>query len=790
MQENEVTTNKVVTEARKRFDLAQDAYSKNRSLAIDDTRFVMGDSDNMYQWPDDISNGRSADKKICLTVNLTAQHCNQIINETRRARPACRVMPADDYADKKTAEILAGLIRNIQVSSNADDAHDLAFEHSVYGGEGFWRVITEYETPSSFDQVIKIKQCPNPQLVFVDQNCKEIDKSDAEWGFIFEDISKETFKREHPEIDPTSWAIDKSGWIAEDTFRQAEYFYCEYKKDKALLLADGSTVIEGNLPEGVRREGMMLVRDETFETIGIIKERDTEIKKWKWCKLVGGHDTPIEEQDWLGDYLPIICITGKELNVNGEIIKKGIVRDLKDPARMANYAFSETVQTLALQNKIPYMAAAESVKGWENKWANANNSNDAYLPFNAYTDDGQQLPRPERQHPATMPAAQIQLLQVATEQMRGASGQQNANFGIKSEASSGVGIQRLKAQGEIATFHFPDNHARGLRYEAKILINLIQKYYDTKRIVRILGLDGKEQKAVLDPNMQQPYAEQHLGADDIQKIFNPTVGQYDVVIDTGPSYQTQRQESFAAMTEMASRNPALMNIAGDLIMRAADFPNAEELAKRFEKTLPPELRDDKQQGGAEQRLAQITQEHQQMAQQMDMLSQQLEEAQMRLQQAESGVDKSRMELEVKRQIAELDAAMQEKKMLQDAELKQRQMMLDAEMKREQMAMDMQLAREKVDAEAEIVFYKTQVATESAEKTAKISAGSDIAGKMMLAHQDICAKVKMNEDNNDTKKDIAELDAYVKLETAGLQNAQLATDVNLDLKEDIKEDKED
>jgi len=46
--------------------------------------------------------------------------------------------------------------------------------------------------------------------------------------------------------------------------------------------------------------------------------------------------------------------------------------------------------------------------------------------------------------------------------MRAASGQQNANFGIKSEAQSGIGIQRLKAQGEIATFHFPDNLARSL----------------------------------------------------------------------------------------------------------------------------------------------------------------------------------------------------------------------------------------------------------------------------------------------------------------------------------------
>ena len=105
------------------------------------------------------------------------------------------------------------------------------------------------------------------------------------------------------------------------------------------------------------RNGMTLTHTQSGESNEILKERDTERKQWKWCKLVGGHDKPLEERDWAGEYLPIISVIGKELNVNGEIIRKGLVRDLKDPARMVNYAYSETVQTIALQNKVPYMAS-------------------------------------------------------------------------------------------------------------------------------------------------------------------------------------------------------------------------------------------------------------------------------------------------------------------------------------------------------------------------------------------------------------------------------------------------
>jgi hypothetical protein len=593
----------IVSEARQRFERAKDFYGPSRVLAIEDTRFAMGDSDNGWQWPDAIRQGRVVDQRVCLTVNMTAQHCNQIINNTRQNRPQCRVLPVDSGADKKTAEILAGLIRNIQTSST-DDAPDLAAEHAVYGGEGYWRLVTEYESPSSFKQIIKRKPCPNPQLVFIDDTCQELDKSDAEWGFVFEDISKEQCKREYPTIECSDWAETPSGWVNKDTVRVAEYFYCTYKDDTAILLSDGSEALASELAaKGIDIKTPGLVLDQ----------RPTKIKQWKWCKLVGGHDEPVDERDWKGKYLPIIAVVGKELNVNGQVVRKGIVRDLKDPARMVNYSYSETIQTVALQNKIPYIAAAESTEGYEDEWKNANSSNASYLPYNAYDDDGNQLPKPERQQPAVVPAAQVQLLQVSTEQMRAASGQQNANFGIKSEAASGVGIQRLKVQGETATFHFPDNLRRALQYEAKVTIDLIQNYYDTKRVVRILGLDGKEEKATLDPNAEQPYQEVGTTEQDIERIFNPLVGQYDVVIDTGPSFQTQRQEGFTMLSDIASRNPQLMQVAGDLIMRSADIPGAQEIADRLEKTLPPGIADKKgnQQAQMAQQLQELSQKDQQ-----------------------------------------------------------------------------------------------------------------------------------------------------------------------------------
>lgn len=631
----------IVDIARARYQRAHDAYDTLRQQAIADTQFVMGDSENNWQWPEDVYASRAeVQKKPCLTINLTAQHCNQIINNIRQNRPAGRVLPVDSLADPDTAEILGGLCRSIQSYSNADTAHDIAAEHAIYGGEGYWRVLTEYETETSFDQVITIKPLVNPQLVYIDPDAIEPDRSDAKWGFIFEDLSPEECKIEFPDLDPSSWVTDGDrGWVKKDAVRVAEYYWCEFETETLLQLGDGSTALQSKLPEGAKITGNVLNLGDG-QSILIVNKRETKLKKWYWCKLVGGETKPIDQKDWMGTYLPIITVVGKELNVNGKIVRKGIVRDLKDPARMVNYSYSASVETLALQNKIPYLASSESIENYEDIWGAANLENRAYLPWNAYDEEGRQLPKPERQAPAVMPSAQVQMLQLSTEEMRAASGQQNANFGIKSEAASGIGIQRLKAQGEIATFHFPDNLARALTYEMRVLIDLIPKVYDTKRIIRILGLDGKESKATLDPEMQQPYAETQGGAEsEVQKIFNPLMGRYDVAIDTGPSYHTQRQEAAETLTELSSRNPQIMQVAGDIVMRSFDFPMAEEMAKRLEKTLPPGLQDKQ---GAPELPPEVQQHMQQSEQQIGQLDHVIQKMQEDMQKMEEAAGAAKL----------------------------------------------------------------------------------------------------------------------------------------------------
>ncbi len=662
MEEQEkIDSGTIVEVAKKRFQRAKDYWDGPRQLAIEDTRFALGDSDNNWQWPEMIYKQRyKIDRKPCLTINITAQHCNQIINAIRQNRPSSRILPVDSYADKKTAEILGGLIRSIQSYSDAETAHDIAAEHSIYGGEGYWRIITEYESPFSFNQSIKIKAIANPFSVYLDPCAKEADKSDAKWGFIFEEVFKDEVQNIAPGVNPASWGdIEKTGWMTKDTVLIAEYFYATEVDDHLYMFEDGQIRLKSEL----KKQGIEVINNMALidgMPLSVINDRPTTREQWKWCKLIGGEDKPFKETDWIGSTIPIIAVVGKEVDVNGEIVRKGIVRDLKDPARIVNYSYSASVETIALQTKVPFAAAAEAIEGYEDIWENANIENRAYLPFNAFDNGGNALPKPERLQPAVMPTAQVQMLELSIEQMRAASGQQNANFGIRSDAQSGIGIQRLKQQGEIATFHFPDNLRRALKYEARVLIDLIPKVYTEKQVVRILGLDGKEQQAVLEPEMKAAYAEAN---GEIKDIFNPLMGKYDVAIDTGPSYQTQRQEAAESIQSLINADPSLMQKAGDIIVRMSDMPLGEELAMRLEKTIPPELLDD---GKKNQIPPQVQMQMQQMDEAIGQLQAQLQQstdaarqAQLKAQQAESKAISLQLEIDKRDAIKEIEAAMPE-----------------------------------------------------------------------------------------------------------------------------------
>jgi len=579
---------------RSRLQMAQAAYSDSREDELDDLRFMAGSPDNQWQWPADVLStrgsvqGQTINARPCLTINKLPQHVRQVTNEQRQNRPSGKVIPADDNADVEVAEIFNGVMRHIEYMSDADVAYDTACDNQVTYGEGYIRLITEYCNEDSFDQDIRIMRVRNSFSVYMDPTIQDPCGADAEWCFVTEDILKSEYERMFPDASPISTLMSQgvgnesmAQWLAEDTIRIAEYFYKDYEKATLHLYPDNQTAFKGT-PQDSNLQAMFGKP---------IRTREVDRQKVMWMKT-NGFDI-LDEREWSGKWIPVVRVVGNEWEVEGRMYISGLVRNAKDAQRMYNYWTSQEAEMLALAPKAPFIGYGGQFEGYEQQWKTANTTNWPYLEVNPDVTDGAGgvLPLPQRAQPPLPQTGLIQAKMGAGEDIKATTGQYDASLGQQGNERSAKAIVAREKQGDVGTYHYVDNLARAIRHITRQVVDMIPKIYDTQRIARIIGVDGDVSMVKFNPTQPEPVKEvrdMETGGL-IEKIYNPGVGTYDVMVTTGPGYMTKRQEALDAMSQILQSNPQLWSVAGDLFIKNMDWPGAQEMAERFKKILDPKV---------------------------------------------------------------------------------------------------------------------------------------------------------------------------------------------------------
>lgn len=613
---------KILQVARARLAIGQSALAASRKDQLEDLRFSAGSADNNWQWPESVRTSRlnpdGGAARPMLTVNKLPQHIKQVTNDQRQNRPAGKVIPVNGDADVQVSDLYDGMVRHIEYISDADVAYDTACENQVTHGEGYIRLITDYIDEDSFDQDILIKRVRNSFSVVLDPMIQDPCGSDAQWGFVIEDLTKEEYEAQYPDASPISSLTDagigdsdRSTWLGEKTVRIAEYFYYESQSDTLCLYPGGDTAFKSETKKDA------LLRSMYGEPI---RTRKSTRKKVKWVKTNGFEI--LESSDWSGKYIPIVRVVGNEFEVDGEIFVTGIVRNAKDAQRMYNYWTSQEAEMLALAPKAPFIGYGGQFEGYEHKWKTANTHNWPYLEVNPEVTDGEGrvVPLPQRSMPPMAQQGLIAAKQGAAEDIKSTTGQYNASLGMQSNERSGKAILARQHEGDVGTFHYGDNLARAVRYLTRQIVDLIPKIYDTQRIARIISEDGESKMVKIDPEQPTPVQEvKDEQGTVIEKIYNPSVGRYDVRVATGPGYATKRQQALDAMVELLQGNPELWSVAGDLFVKNMDWPGAQELADRFKKTIDPKLVNEEENPELQQAQQQIQEMGQQLQQAMQML---------------------------------------------------------------------------------------------------------------------------------------------------------------------------
>ncbi len=570
----------LLKEIRDRFKEAMDYWTPIYQKCVDDLRFFSGE-----QWPEDIRKKREGDDRPCLTINKLPAFADQIIGDIRQNEPSIKVKPVDSIADPETAEILTGLIKNIENQSNAEVAYDTAAESEATCGVGAFRITTEYSDDDIFDQDIKIKRMKNPFTVYWDPQAQEWDKSDARYCFVTERIPKDQFEKQYPgkAAMPAEGKFDGSEFWGDDkTIRVVEYFK-KVPTVKTIWLVSGPNGELFTTNQPLNSAQSAIVQEQGFQ---IVKERKVKTFKLEWYKASAG-DILEGPNPWAGKYIPIVSIWGKELNIEGETDYRGIVRHAKDPCRLYNYYRSTGAEVVALAPKTPWLVTAKMIGNYQDRWNNAHKKSYPYLPYDA--DPTAPSLMPKREDPIQINTGIQNEVLVASQEVHDTTSMQQSNLGEKSNEKSGKAILARQKEGDVANYPYYDNLGRGMKYAAKVIIDLIPKIYDTARIVRIMNPDQTDKLV--------PINQQFQGPDGKTRIYDLTVGKYDVVVSIGPSFTTQREEAAASMMEFIGAIPAAGPLVADLVAKNLDWPGAQKISERLKLLLPPQLQQERG-GGA------------------------------------------------------------------------------------------------------------------------------------------------------------------------------------------------
>ena len=571
---------KLLERIKDRYDTMYDSDQENRREALDDLKFVNVPG---YQWDDNMKQERG--QRPCYEFNKLRISGKRIINDMRANRPQGKVR-AVEGGDKKVAEINEGLIRNIWNVSDGDTVIDNAAEYQVNAGIAAWRVTTEYCDDGAFDQDIVLKPIKNPFTLYCDPASNDFLKRDAEDWLLTEKVTFKSYEAkygkdtEKSDFQDSIEFDDDENWQDEERVRVAEYWWKEpYKKELWMMqfpLEDGGVenkVVdsESDEAEAIRQDPEMMAR--------IVRTREVMADRIMWC-VVSGSRVLEGPTEWAGKEFPFIMIYGEYIFVDGRPYWWGLPRFAKDAQRSYNIARTAISEAIAQNPKSPYWATQEQAKGLQNQWAEAHKKN---LPFMLYNPDPKAPGPPQRMGPAAVPVALIQESQIASDEIKAVTGIFDDSLGNKTDSQSGRAIYARQQQGEIATFNYQDNMAKGIRRTYEIILGLIPEIYDTERELRVLGSDGAEDYVKVNQTVMDYQTNKRIRINDL------STGKYDVTITVGPNFATQRQEAAETYGQLSQQFPELMAAAGDLVFKSMDLPYAEEIADRLKTLLPPQI---------------------------------------------------------------------------------------------------------------------------------------------------------------------------------------------------------
>jgi len=565
---------------------SQDADKDNRHAAREAKAFI---DKRDGQWE---SSGRNTsgngdtntvsnlDKKPRYTFDLTTPIIKQIAGKLAKADFSGNINPMGGEASKEIAETYDGLVRNIQVISNADNTYNSSALGMITGGLDGWQVVQKFIDSDSFDQDLMIENVENfVDRVWFDVGAEKQDRSDSRFGWKFTGFTPEEYRKKWP--NGTAQSLD-DGKIENQYFHKAdlimvgEFYYIE-EVERELVLLSNNAVFEVNADYEKTKD------ERAREGVTEVRRRKRK-QRIVFMRMMDAGDWLDEEKKTVFEFIPIIPTYGNYKISDNKTLYYGAVERRIDPQRVFNWAMSRAIEEGALSPRAKYWVTTKQAKGHTATLATMNTNSD---PVQFYNADGE-VPPPTQQGGMEINPGLLTITQAVGPLISETAGLFEANLGANPRAQSGVAIEKLQDKGDVGTIEYFASQEIAICHTLRILVNAIPKVYVGERQVRLLKEDGTFNMVQLNETTVDEQTGKSV------TLNNLTIGTYDVTCSAGPSFQNRQQETVSAMVEIGQVNPSIVQIGSDILLNNVTAPGMKILAERerarlFQAGMIPEI---------------------------------------------------------------------------------------------------------------------------------------------------------------------------------------------------------
>lgn len=539
-------------------DIARDGKigDEHRDAANEDMRFINvpgGMWENFLE--DDFDENR-----VKLELDLVSNFLNRFIGEWNQNRVGVEYKPDDSKTTSDDAELLNGIYRFDFRKGSGKLSTDNAVDEAATCGVGAFKLATVFEDesdPENDNMNVEWRPIYNAySTVYWDQSAQRIDKRDARYCTVLALFTKESFERQYPDVKAVSAYTPTDRTFLNDGKGHANLFIAtRYEVVKRKVDVFVYNNLQTGKVEVFSKEDHELVKDELAADEFRTFVRKRKIIEQSIEKTVFSGDEILENTRRIaGKWIPIIPFYGYRSYVDGIETYRGLVRKLKDAARLFNMQVSQLAENAASGGQeVPIFTTEQMLNpDIQALWADKNNQ--PYLLVDSVKDaDGNIIASGPIGYskPAMLDQSTTTLLGIVPQFVQDVTG--GAPQEAFSSDMSGKAIKAIIKRENMNTQVVNDNIANAISWSGTVYQSMSSEVYTNKRMVRIISKDGTESEVQL----LEQVMDKETGM--LVEANNLADRKFQAYADVGPQYETiaeQTVEDLKGMLQALGDMPA------------------------------------------------------------------------------------------------------------------------------------------------------------------------------------------------------------------------------------------